>query len=377
MGIRELLYTVRDCDNFPMAINFLVLEDGTVLEGEAFGYEGSSFGEVVFSTSMGGYQEGLTDPSFRGQLLIFTYPLIGNYGINDAFNQSDAVQVRGVVVREYCKVPSLMYGGITIDKFLKDHKVPAISGIDTRELVIRIRSSGTLKGAIVSDESKIDAMIKKLKSMPATSETNLVAEVSSKKIKKYDNNKDITVGVIDCGAKSSIISSLGLRFNVITFPYDTPAQAIVDTGVKGVLISNGPGDPAYSVMLKTTARTVGDLASKMPLMGICYGSQLIALGLGGKTYKMKFGHRGSNQPVRFEGRVYITSQNHGYAVDADSLDGTGLVVSQININDNTVEGVMHKDLPIFTAQYHPEASPGPWDTAFLFDRFGKNMEAKR
>ena len=377
MDIRELLYTVRDCDNFPMAINFLVFEDGTVLEGEAFGYEGSSLGEVVFSTSMGGYQEGLTDPSFCGQLLIFTYPLIGNYGISDAFNQSDAVQVRGVIVREYCKEPSLMYGGMTIDKFLKDHKVPAISGIDTRELVVRIRSSGTLKGAIINDESKIDATIKKLKSMPAPSEGNLVAEVSSKKIRKYDNNKDITVGVIDCGVKSSILTSLGLRFNLITFPYDTPAQVIVDTGVKGVLISNGPGDPAHPAMLKTTARTVGDLASKMPLMGICYGSQLIALGLGGKTYKMKFGHRGSNQPVRFEGRVYITSQNHGYAVDADSLDGTGLVVSQININDNTVEGVVHKDLPIFTAQYHPEASPGPWDTAFLFDRFGKNMEVKR
>ena len=377
MNIRELLYTVRDCDNFPMAINFLVLEDGTVLEGEAFGYEGSSVGEVVFSTGMGGYQEGLTDPSFLGQLLIFTYPLIGNYGINDAFNQSDAVHVRGVVVREYCKEPSLMYGGTTIDKFLKDHKVPAISGIDTRELVIRIRSSGTLKGAIVREESEIDGMIRKLKDMPAPSESNLVAEVSSKSIRRYDNKKDLTVGVIDCGAKASIIRNLNSRFNVITFPYDTVAQAIMDTGVDGVLISNGPGDPAHPAMLKTTARTVDDLASKVPLMGICYGSQMVALGLGGKTYKLKFGHRGSNQPVRFEGRVYITSQNHGYAVDADSLDGTGLVVSQVNINDNTVEGVVHEDLPIFTAQYHPEASPGPWDTMFLFDRFGKNMEARR
>ncbi|MFA6709883.1 MAG: glutamine-hydrolyzing carbamoyl-phosphate synthase small subunit [Candidatus Methanomethylophilaceae archaeon] len=360
-----------------MAVNFLVLEDGTVLEGEAFGYEGSSVGEVVFTTGMGGYQEGLTDPSFLGQLLIFTYPLVGNYGMNDAFNQSDAVHVRGVVVREYCKEPSSMYGGATIDRFLKDHKIPAISGIDTRELVIRIRSSGTLKGAIVKDENEVDGMIGTLRKMPAPSESNLVAEVSPRKVTRYDNKKDLTVGVIDCGAKASIIRNLNSRFNVIIFPYDTSAGEIVDAGVDGVLISNGPGDPAHPAMLKTTARTVDDLASKMPLMGICYGSQMVALGLGGKTYKLKFGHRGSNQPVRFEGRVYITSQNHGYAVDADSLDGTGLVVNQVNINDNTVEGLVHEDLPIFTAQYHPEASPGPWDTMFLFDRFGKNMEAGR
>lgn len=361
-----------------MASNFLVLEDGTVLEGEAFGYMKDAFGEVVFSTSMAGYQEGLTDPSFRGQILIFTYPLIGNYGVDDAFNQSSDVHVRGLVVREYCKEPSLMYGGVTIDKFLKDHKIPAISGIDTRELVVKIRSSGTFKGAIVKDEDDVDDAIKKLKTMPSPSESNLVAEVSSKTIQKYDFKKELTVGMIDCGAKQGILRDLGSRFNVITFPYDTPAQVIIDSGVKGVLISNGPGDPSHPEMLKTTARTVGDLSTQVPLMGICYGSQMMALGLGGKTYKMKFGHRGANQPVKYEGKVYVTSQNHGFAVDADSLDGTDLIVDQINVNDGSVEGIRHKDLPIFTSQYHPEASPGPWDTSFLFDKFKKNVEgAKR
>ncbi len=357
-----------------MASNFLVLEDGTVLEGEAFGYAMDSTGEVVFGTGMDGYQEELTDPSFRGQILIFTFPLIGNYGMNDEFSQSSGVHVRGIVVREYCKEPSTMYGNVTIDEFLKKHKVPGISGIDTRELVVKIRSSGTLRGAIVQNEDDISETVKKLKKMPAPSTTNLVAEVSPKVIKRYDNKKDFTVGMIDCGAKSGILRDLNSRFNVVVFPYDTPAQAIIDAGVKGVLITNGPGDPAHPEMLKTVARAVDDLSSRMPMMGICYGSQMIALGLGGKTYKMKFGHRGVNQPVKFEGRVYITSQNHGFAVDADSLDGTGLVVNQVNVNDGSVEGIKHKDLPIFTSQYHPEASPGPWDTSFLFDRFKKNVE---
>ena len=360
-----------------MAKNFLVLEDGTVLEGESFGYEGDSFGEVVFTTGMGGYQEGLTDPSFRGQILIFTYPLIGNYGVRDDFQQSNGVHVNGVVVREYCKQPSMMYGGAPLDKYLIEHKIPAISGIDTRELVVKIRQQGSFMGAIVNNEDDISQAIKNFKTMPHPYEQNLVADVSVKKITDYDFKKDITIGMIDCGTKKAIIESLGKRFNVKLFPYDTPAQAIIDSGVKGVMISNGPGDPAHPEIVNTVVKAIKDLASQKPMMGICYGSQLIALGLGGKTYKMKFGHRGENQPVKFEGRVFITSQNHGFAVDEKSLEGTGLVVNQVNVNDGTVEGVMHKDLPIFTSQYHPEACPGPMDTTFLFDRFKKMIEEAR
>ena len=340
-----------------MASNFLVLEDGTVLEGESFGYEGSSFGEVVFTTGMGGYQEGLTDPSFRGQILIFTYPLIGNYGVRPDFDQSNGVHVRGVVVREYCKEPSMMYGGAPLDQYLKDHKIPAISGIDTRELVVKIRQQGSFMGAIVNNEDDVSKAIKDFKTLPHPFEQNLVADVSVKKVVDYNNKKEITIGMIDCGTKKAIIDSLGQRFNVKLFPYDTPAQAIIDSGVKGVMVSNGPGDPAHPEIVNTVVKAIKDLSTQIPMMGICYGSQLIALGLGGKTYKMKFGHRGENQPVKFEGRVYITSQNHGYAVDEKSLEGTGLIVNQVNVNDGTVEGVMHKDLPIFKNLLHFKLLP--------------------
>lgn len=361
-----------------MASNFLVLEDGTVLEGESFGYEGTSYGEVVFSTGMGGYQEGLTDPSFRGQILMFTFPLIGNYGVRKEFEQSDDVHVRGVVVREYCKQPSKMYGGAPLDEYLKEHKIPAISGIDTREIVVRIRKNGILKGAIVKSKEEVDKVLEELKTMPYPYTSNLVAEVSTKEIIAYNNKKNMTIGLIDCGTKSGIIKELCKRSNVKVFPYDTPAKTIMDSGVYGVLISNGPGDPSHPAVMDTTVRTVRELSGVMPMMGICYGSHIIALAMGGRTYKMSFGHRGENHPVKYEGKVYITSQNHGFAVDSSSLEGTGMIVDQVNVNDGTVEGLRHKDLPIFTCQYHPEASPGPDDTSFLFEKFIDMIEgAKR
>ncbi len=360
-----------------MAKGYLVLEDGTVFEGELFGAECETSGEVVFTTGMCGYQESLTDPSFKGQILVMTYPLIGNYGVADEYYQSRSIHVRGLVVREYCREPSPMYGGRTIDDFLKTFGIPGISGIDTRELVIKIRTGGTVKGAITSDAEGIEDLVKKLRDMPAPSESNLVGEVSCKEISRNDNGKEITVGLIDCGTKSGIIRDLNARFNVITFPYDTPADVIVESGVRGVLISNGPGDPAHPAIAKTTVRTVSDLATQLPLFGICFGSQLIGIAMGGSTYKLKFGHRGCNQPVKCDNRVYITSQNHGFAVDEHSLDGTGLVVNQTNLNDGSVEGVVHRDLPIFTSQYHPEASPGPCDTSYLFDWFGKMIKEGR
>ena len=371
MMIHKILYTILISDLFSMARSYLVLEDGSVFEGEPFGYKTSVFGEVVFSTGMCGYQESLTDPSYRGQILVMTYPLIGNYGVGEEFYQSKNIHVRGMVVREYCKEPSTMYGGRTLNDFLEANKVPGISGIDTRDLVIKIRTKGTLKGAIVADKDRIEETIKELQRMPAPSESNLVEEVTCKQIEKYDFGKDTCVGLLDCGGKSGIMRDLSMRFNVVVFPYDTPADVIMDSKVKGVLLSNGPGDPAHPAILRTTAKTVNDLSTQLPLFGICFGSQIVGIAMGGKTYKMKFGHRGCNQPVKYQGRVYITSQNHGFAVDDHSLDGKDMIVDQVNVNDGTVEGLRHRDLPIFTSQYHPEASPGPWDTSFLFDKFAK------
>ncbi len=349
--------------------SYLVLEDGTVYEGDAFGYRAEACGEVVFSTGMSGYQESLTDPSYRGQILVMTFPTIGNYGTTDDFYQSDAVHVRALVVREYTKEPSDSYHGKTIDEFLKDYKVPGISGVDTRDLVIKIREHGTLRGALIYDEEAIPETVAKLKKMAAPSEANLVGEVSCTEIQRFDNGKEYTVGLLDCGEKLRILHDLSMFFNVVMFPYDTPSDVIVDTGVKGLLVSNGPGDPSHPDIIKGPAKTVDDLSTVMPIMGICLGNQITAVGLGGKTYKMKFGHRGCNQPVMYEGKVYITSQNHGFAVDEESLKGTGLIADQFNINDKTVEGMRLENLPVFTSQYHPEANPGPHDTSFLFSRF--------
>ncbi len=357
-----------------MARGYLVLEDGTVYEGKLFGSAKECDGEVVFETGMDGYQESLTDPSFRGQILVMTYPIIGNYGICEEAYQSDDIQVRGLVVREYCAEPSPMYGGRTLDDFMKKHGVPGISGIDTRDLVIKIRTEGTVKGAIVKEDADIEAVIKRLSSMPLPAESNLVEEVSCKKITRIVTGMDVTVGVLDCGTKSGIVRDLKARANVIMFPYDTPADIIIESGVKGLLVTNGPGNPAHPAIMGSAVKNVGLLSTEMPLYGICYGSQIISAALGAKTYKMKFGHRGSNQPVKYGNRVYITSQNHGYAVDENSLEGTGLIADQFNVNDGTIEGVRHRDLPIFTSQYHPEASPGPEDTTFLFDNFIKMVK---
>jgi len=360
-----------------MSSSYLVLEDGSVFEGEQFGHLCDSFGEVVFSTGMCGYQESLTDPSYRGQILIMTYPLIGNYGISEEYYQSKMIHVRGLVVREHCTEPSPMYGGRTLDDFLKFNKVPGISGIDTRDLVIRIRTKGTLKGMIVNDRDSIEECIKMLSSAKAPSETNLVAEVSCSSIEHHRFGRDAHVGLLDCGGKSGIMRDLSERFNVTVFPYDTKCDEILENKVQGLLISNGPGDPAHPDVLRTTVRTVDELSSRMPLFGICFGSQILGLAMGGSTYKMKFGHRGCNQPVKFNGKVYITSQNHGFAVDDTSLRDTEMLVEQTNVNDGTVEGIRHRDLPIFSSQYHPEASPGPWDTSFLFDRFARSIKEGR
>jgi len=356
-----------------MTRGYLVLEDGTVMDGEPFGSQSNVFGEVVFSTGMGGYQESMTDPASRGQILVMTFPAIGNSGTCASLNQSSGVHIRGLVVREYCKEPSKMYGDETLDTFMKRHRIPGISGIDTRELVIKIRQAGTLRGTICFGD--VDEAVKKAKSTPLPSESNLVAEVSSKDIVKINNKKKQTVGVLDCGYKTSLLKELSERFNVILLPYDTTAQKIIDLGINGIVISDGPGDPAHPDIKRTTAAAVSDLLSKVPILGIGLGGQIAGTALGAETYKMKFGHHGCNQPVKYEKRVYMTSQNHGYSVNTDTIDGTDMIADQFNVNDGTVEGMKHRDLPILTVQYRPDASPGPCDTSFLFDKFKKTVEA--
>ncbi|MDD1772421.1 MAG: glutamine-hydrolyzing carbamoyl-phosphate synthase small subunit [Methanomassiliicoccales archaeon] len=358
-----------------MAKCFLVLEDGTIMEGTGFGFMGNTSGEVVFSTGMTGYQESLTDPSFRGQILTMSYPLIGNYGVNPKDIESDKVQVSGYVVRELCDSPSLYYGHQDLDSFLKDNKIPGIAGIDTRALIIKIRTGGTMKGAIVHDDPA--GYLEKLRKMPYPSDSNLVGDVSTKEVLHFPKEGAKKVALFDCGVKNNIVRELSKRFDLYQLPYDTPVKFFRDHEIDGLFISNGPGDPAHPALKETIISNFKKLKDDYPIMGICMGNQLLCQVFGGNTYKLKFGHRGANQPVKYKDRVFITSQNHGYAVDPETIQGSGLEVEQVNVNDGTVEGMRHRELPIFSVQYHPEASPGPRDTVFLFDDFQKMLEAKR
>jgi carbamoyl-phosphate synthase small subunit len=359
-----------------MALCYLILEDGTVAEGTGFGFEKTVYGEVVFSTGMTGYQESLTDPSFTGQILIMSYPLIGNYGVNSLDYESSAIHVSGFVVRERCLEPSAMYGGETIDAFLRKYSVPGVSEVDTRSLIIKIREHGTLRGAISFGED-IDSALERVRKMQFPAESNLIKQVSPKKITIHEKPGAKKVALIDCGAKGSIVRELKKRFTVFDVPYDTPQKFFRDNEVDGVVVSNGPGNPAHPELRETVIGTVKRIKDDYPMIGICLGTQIISLAFGGKTYKLKYGHRGANQPVSFRGKVYITSQNHGYAVDSSTLEGSGAVADQFNVNDGTVEGIRHTELPIFAVQYHPEASPGPRDTSFLFDEFSSMMEAPK
>jgi len=354
----------------------LILENGTIAEGTGFGSEKTVYGEVVFNTGMAGYQESLTDPSYRGQILIMSHPLIGNYGVSDRFTESSRVQVTGYAVREVCRNISPMYGGRDLDSYLKESDVPGITELDTRSLVIGIREKGALRGAIAFDEDPQEVLAK-VRSMDYPSQSNLVAEVSTPKVLRYQSEGKKKVALIDCGVKGSIVKELRKRFSVVQVPYNTPASFFRNEELDGIFISNGPGDPAHPELMDSTVRTIRELKDEYPLMGICLGNQLLALAFGGKTYKMKFGHRGVNQPVKHNGKVFITSQNHGYAVDMASLEGTGFIADHINVNDGTVDGMRHTELPIMSVQYHPEARSGPQDTTYLFDEFRATLEGKR
>jgi carbamoyl-phosphate synthase small subunit len=353
---------------------YLVLEDGTVFEGEAFGAEGEALGEVVFATGMTGYQESLTDPSYCGQILVASYPLIGNYGVNKDDFQSNKVQVWGYAVKERCGHPSHRDSERTVEELLREHDVPGISGIDTRALIRKLRIHGTMRGGIST--GRPDAVLERVRALRPPEEANLVSGVSTEKAISFNDGRPKTVALFDCGVKSEIVLELRKRFNVVQMPFDMPAEGVRNLAPDGIFISNGPGNPAHPEMLSTTVAALGKLKDDYPMMGICLGNQLLSLMFGAKTYKLKFGHRGINQPVKMDGKVFITSQNHGFAVDAESAHDVGLEVTVVNLNDRTVEGLRHRELPIFSVQFHPEAHPGPHDTSFLFDKFAAMLEVR-
>ncbi len=351
---------------------YLALEDGTIFTGKAFGATGEEWGEVVFNTGMTGYQEVLTDPSYCGQIVVMTYPLIGNYGINkDDFEAKNSF-VRGFVVKEECDRPSNWRVSNKINEFLAREGVIGISGIDTRALTKLIRNHGTMRGIISTEVLEPRDLVEKAKQCPQISGQELVPTVATKEIFTVSGSGQRVV-LLDFGAKANIVRCLNQRgCEVVVVPPTTSVEEIKALRPEGIMLSNGPGDPTN---VPYAIKTVRELIGQYPIFGICLGHQILGLAVGGQTYKLKFGHRGANHPVKDlqSGRVYITSQNHGFTVDRNSLPAD-IEVSHINLNDNTVEGLHHKTLPVFSVQYHPEAAPGPMDSEYLFDRFLENMK---
>lgn len=354
---------------------YLILEDGTVFEGTSIGSSREVISEIVFNTSMTGYLEVLTDPSYAGQAVVMTYPLIGNYGICREDMESRQAWPDGYIVRELSRIPSNFRSGDTIDHFLKEQDIPGISGIDTRALTKILREKGTMNGMITTNgDYDLEDVKEKIRQYTVK---GVVLKTSVKKpyVLPGDGKR---VALLDCGAKDNIARNLNKRgCEVTVYPADTPAEEILKTNPDGIMLSNGPGDPAENVGIIEEVRKLYE--SSVPIFAICLGHQLMALATGAKTYKLKYGHRGGNHPVKDleTGRVYITSQNHGYAVDEESLDPSVAVPAFVNVNDKTNEGLKYVGKNIFTVQYHPEACPGPLDSGYLFDRFMRMMEEGR
>lgn len=369
----------------------LVLADGTSYKGWSFGAMGTTIGEVVFNTAMTGYQEVTTDPSYCGQIVTFTYPELGNTGVNPDDEESAHPQIRGAIARNICQRPSNWRATQSYPDYLKAHNIPGIYGIDTRALTQTIRSTGAMNGGISTEILDPAELLKQVTAAPSMAGLNLVKEVTTTEVYEWSDPtqsiwefrpiiqaneaKPLTVVAIDFGIKRNILrrlASYGCR--VIIVPADTPPEEILKHNPDGIFLSNGPGDPA--AVSEGIATTKALLERQQPVFGICMGHQILGLALGGETFKLKFGHRGLNHPAGLQRQVEITSQNHGFAINPDTLDAD-VEITHLNLNDRTVAGLRHKTLPFFSVQYHPEASPGPHDADYLFEQFVQSMQEHR
>jgi carbamoyl-phosphate synthase small subunit len=370
----------------------LVLADGTTFRGWSFGATGTAIGEVVFNTGMTGYQEVLTDPSYCGQIVTFTYPELGNTGVNPDDDESQAPQVRGAIARNICHRPSNWRSTQSLPDYLKQHHIPGIYGVDTRSLTRKIRSVGAMNGGISTEILDPVDLLQRVQQAPSMAGLNLVKQVTTRSVYEWEEpttsawefgdvettqrKPEFTVVALDFGVKRNILrrlASYGCR--VIVVPADTSAEEILQYNPDGIFLSNGPGDP--SAVTEGVATVKQLLLTNKPMFGICMGHQILGLSLGAETFKLKFGHRGLNQPCGLKQQVEITSQNHGFAIAAESLPDADVEITHLNLNDKTVAGLRHKSLPLFSVQYHPEASPGPHDADYLFEKFVQTMRSQK